>query len=90
LHFIFCADFSWLSYPQEASSSDLDQVPPPQSLSLTEFHFLLLYSNRVLAINQLSEEVIWTLPINEVRSEETSWLDDRGSSAELFSATHSS
>jgi hypothetical protein len=48
-----------------SNPSDNDQGVPPLSLSLTEFHFLLLYRNRLLAINQLSEEVVWSLPVQD-------------------------
>lgn len=32
---------------------------PPASLTLTQFHFILVHRNRLLAINQLSEDVVY-------------------------------
>lgn len=46
-------------------NADGDQGVAPLSLSLTEFHFLLLYRNRLLAINQLSEEVVWSIAVQD-------------------------
>ena len=51
-----------------SGASEQDQGVAPRSLSLTEFHFLLLYKNRLLAINRLSEDVVWTLPVQPERT----------------------
>lgn len=37
---------------------------PPSSLVLTEFHILLLYSNRLVAVNQLSEITVQDLSLD--------------------------
>jgi hypothetical protein len=50
------------------NGAEQDQGVAPRSLSLTEFHFLLLYKNRLLAINRLSEDVVWTLPVQPERT----------------------
>lgn len=57
-------DGKLLAYPAYAQDSyqgeDGRRVDvPPLSLSLTEFHFLLLNQKRLVAINRLSEEVVY-------------------------------
>lgn len=35
----------------------------PVSLILTEFHFLLLYRNKIQAISILSKDIVWEVPL---------------------------
>ena len=48
-------DGKLLSYPEDEHGVRT----PPLSCALTEFHLVLLNNNRLAAINQLSEEVVW-------------------------------
>jgi hypothetical protein len=49
-----------LAYPSIPDPINGGMRPqPPVSLTLTEFHFLLVMKNRLLAINQLSEEIVY-------------------------------
>jgi len=50
-----------LAYPAtpDPSAGGAMRVQAPLSLTLTEFHFLLVLKNRLLAINQLSEEIVY-------------------------------
>ena len=53
-------DGTLLAYP-----ADLDTIGPPSpplSMALTEFHVFLLYPDRLIAINQLSEEIVYDEP----------------------------
>jgi len=53
-----------LPYPSfGASSSEIPEAP--LSLSLTEFHFILLYKNRIVGICNLDDKITYeeTLPI---------------------------
>ncbi|CAO3653446.1 unnamed protein product [Cunninghamella echinulata] len=60
-----------LQYPS-ISSDDEDQLimEPPISVALTEFHFILLYKDRVRAICQLNDQIVYEemvpLQYNEV------------------------
>jgi hypothetical protein len=49
-----------LAYPAtpDPAMGGAMRVQAPLSLTLTEFHFLLVLKNRLLAINQLSEEIV--------------------------------
>ena len=49
-------DGKLLAYPQDPVTR---AVIPPLSLVVTEFHFLLLTPSRLIAINQLSEEIVY-------------------------------
>jgi hypothetical protein len=45
-----------LDAPAPPSGRAPESGPPPISIMLTEFHYLLLYPNRLIAYNRLSEE----------------------------------
>ena len=49
-------DGKLLAYPQDPVTR---AIIPPLSLVVTEFHFLLLTPSRLIAINQLSEEIVY-------------------------------
>ncbi|RUP49144.1 Pep3/Vps18/deep orange family-domain-containing protein [Jimgerdemannia flammicorona] len=51
-----------LPYPATASDTDPSAVvvsEVPLSIALTEFHFVLLYKDRVRAINQLNDQIVY-------------------------------
>lgn len=50
-----------LAYPAlpDSSAGGALRPQPPLSLTMTEFHFLLVMRNRLIAINQLSEEIVY-------------------------------
>ena len=60
---------------------------PPLSLTMTEFHFLLVHKNRLLAINQLSEEIVYEEVLNTATFGEMQGLatDSRKDTVWLYS-----
>ncbi|KAI0756694.1 Pep3/Vps18/deep orange family-domain-containing protein [Daedaleopsis nitida] len=48
-----------MASPSLSPSRQTQSSPPPISMSLTEFHFLLLYRDRVLGISNLNEELAY-------------------------------
>ena len=57
-HFVLCP-VCRVRYPEYPGVDAADSRLNPLSLILTEFHFLLLSSNRLCAINKLSEEIVF-------------------------------
>ncbi|OZJ06836.1 hypothetical protein BZG36_00188 [Bifiguratus adelaidae] len=55
-----------LPYPATVSENDPEEVisETPISLALTEFHLILLYKDRIRAINTLNDDVVYDEPIN--------------------------
>ncbi|ORX53539.1 hypothetical protein DM01DRAFT_1046133 [Hesseltinella vesiculosa] len=57
-----------LPYPTSATDDDGPQVTPdfPLAMALTEFHYILLYKDRVRAICQLNDQVVYEeiIPLN--------------------------
>ncbi|KAJ2182193.1 tethering complex subunit [Coemansia sp. RSA 551] len=58
-----------IPYPAPSSSTDISSTEQPSSLSLTEFHILLQYSDRVCALNMLNSKVAYEQTIGS--SDET-------------------
>ncbi|KAG0207106.1 hypothetical protein BGX28_001582 [Mortierella sp. GBA30] len=48
-----------LPYPAMRLDSDASAVEIPIAIALTEFHFILLYRERVRAVNQLNDEIVF-------------------------------
>lgn len=57
--------FRYPATPSEDESRKL-VVEIPISVALTEFHFVLLYKNRVRAICQLNDQIVYEEMINIV------------------------
>lgn len=63
----FVDSASLLPYPSFEISHSSNKVVAPLSIGLTEFHFLLLYQDRVAAICNLNEELVYEEMIPLVR-----------------------
>ncbi|KAF9575733.1 hypothetical protein EC968_001923 [Mortierella alpina] len=48
-----------LPYPAMRLDSDASAVEIPIAIALTEFHFILLYKERVRAVNQLNDQIVF-------------------------------
>lgn len=63
----FVTDQKLIPYPFLGDQAREDERPPqtPISAAVTEFHYLLLYQDRILALNRVSEELIFDEYFNQ-------------------------
>jgi hypothetical protein len=46
-------------YPYESNGIEMLSRTPPLHLACTQFHFILLYSDRVRIISRLNDKIVW-------------------------------